>query len=87
MTIKVNVTRANLAEGESAGPVHAPFFPGTRKEGEFFKNHITTTFVMVFVCVCVCVDGWVDRWVNEGGCARPVLPGDAEGGCVRARVL
>jgi translocation protein SEC63 len=33
VTIKVHITRTNLGEGESAGPVHAPHFPGARKEG------------------------------------------------------
>ncbi len=33
VTIKVSITRANLEEGEAAGLVHAPFFPGARKEG------------------------------------------------------
>ena len=33
ITVKVSVTRTNLDEDEKAGPVHAPYFPATRKEG------------------------------------------------------
>jgi len=33
VTIKVTMTRVNLPEGVNAGPVHAPFFPASRREG------------------------------------------------------
>lgn len=33
VTVKVSVTRVNLPEGASAGAVHAPYFPATRREG------------------------------------------------------